>query len=214
MLAPNPIHHGPRHFLTVFSLPVLSSRIGAPEDTLIIPPVMKARTSCSAWPPQSELAGQLHEDNVSGDLVRSASGRDNEQIVTVASEAGTDRYIVVQGLSRACLDRQQAALAELATPHHQAIFGEIVPLEAQRLRNAKSRRGEKAEQMVVGVRPDRSSGRKIERRVHNRAYLMQFKKMRCRPRSLAAAKRTGGRNFMPGVLGIHEYAETARRVVA
>src|SRR5216683_2087248 len=96
----------------------------------IMPQVMKARTSCSAWPPQSELAGQLHEDNVSGDLVRSASGRDNEQIVTVASEAGTDRYIVVQGLSRACLDRQQAALAELATPHHQAIFGEIVPLEA------------------------------------------------------------------------------------
>src|SRR5712692_5447413 len=43
---------------------------------------------------------------------------------------------------------------------------------------------------------------------------MQLKKMRCRPRSPAAAERTGGRNFMPGILGIQEHAETARRIVA
>src|SRR5260370_5595260 len=74
-----------------------------------VPQVMKARTSCSAWPPQSELAGQLHEDNVSGDLVRSASGRDNEQIGTVASEAASDPRIVVSVPSRACFEPLPAA---------------------------------------------------------------------------------------------------------
>src|SRR5258705_10282186 len=80
------------------------------SDGESVPQIMKARTSCSAWSPQSELAGQLHEDNVGSDLVRCASCRDNEQIITVASEAGTDSYLVVSRPSRACLDRQQAGL--------------------------------------------------------------------------------------------------------
>src|SRR5260370_24453820 len=81
------------------------------SDGESVPQVMKARTSCSAWPPQSELAGQLHEDNVSGDLVRSASGRDNEQIVTVASEAGPDRLFIVQGPAARVFGRRPAACA-------------------------------------------------------------------------------------------------------
>lgn len=34
-----------------------------------VPQVVKARTWCSVRFPQSELAGQLHEDDVGGDLV-------------------------------------------------------------------------------------------------------------------------------------------------
>jgi hypothetical protein len=59
MLAPNPIHHGPRHFLTVFSLPALPSRIGVPEYTLIIPPIMYPHPRDS--PENADVVRQLPE---------------------------------------------------------------------------------------------------------------------------------------------------------
>ena len=139
---------------------------------------------------------------------------DDEQVLARCAQASARGEIALECRPCAGVQWQEAALAELGLAHNEAVIGEILALQRERLGDAQARGSQEPEQVVIRQRADGPLRRDVEGGGHDRPDLIGRQQVGCGARPPAPPERPWRRNLVAAVLGSQEGREAPGRVVA